>query len=504
MTTSSRRPIIVAFAGALGIGLGCHPDTQVGPANDAGLPPAADILIDESVQRRILGRIAHQVAVALRDSLTRNTVYEAMRNSHYPEHKIHFGPWLRAGGRGLLRAMAAGARVDEAASLALVDSAIDLEFYMPVKEHWAQWSGSAELIVATALRDHEIPIAYGIHGRPVRLESAEDPPSIPTLAVVPAETDFDAVTTQRLASNASAATNSARMTFAYVPGDYEGFLMGNPEFELHSYSRPPSAVYTAQYRCSGEHPSQTGYYYDQNDGSWTGSVVLLTSQDLQVALSQGARLVFDMWEDDRDACVIRKHPNWRQVVEGVIVGFFGTAAMMQVIQGGYQSCSSDSDCLAFLWAGLATPFLFIEAFQNDDFVGQLIPTSVVGVSYGDANFAIVNEDANIVGRVFVADVPVIVNAPPPPGFAVSISGPTQVRPSAMCTWSVSATGAPGEVAFTWYRDEVLVGNGAFYEGQAPGTETTFQLVVQAVSGDEGAVAQLSVTTSSQAPECFDM
>jgi len=74
----------------------------------------------------------------------------------------------------------------------------------------------------------------------------------------------------------------------------------------------------------------------------------------------------------------------------------------------------------------------------------------------------------------------------------------------MCTWSVSAESAPGEVAYTWYRDEVLVGNGAFYQGQAPGTETGFQLMVQAVSGNEAAVAQFSATTSWQAPECLDM
>jgi len=36
---------------------------------------------------------------------------------------------------------------------------------MPVKEHWDQWSGSADLIVATALCDHEIPVAYDTRGR---------------------------------------------------------------------------------------------------------------------------------------------------------------------------------------------------------------------------------------------------------------------------------------------------------------------------------------------------
>jgi len=126
VTTLSRPRIIVAVAAALGIGLGCHPDAQVGPP-EAGLP-TSDVVPDESAQRRILGRITRQVAVALSDSRMRNIVLEAMRTSQYPEHKIHFAPWLRNGGRGLLRAMAVGDGVDEATSLALVDSAIDLEF----------------------------------------------------------------------------------------------------------------------------------------------------------------------------------------------------------------------------------------------------------------------------------------------------------------------------------------------------------------------------------------
>lgn len=64
---------------------------------------------------------------------------------------------------------------------------------MPVLEHKQRWDGDSNVIVATALRDHEIPVAYDLQGRPVTIESAEQPPTIPTLALVRAETDFSVV-----------------------------------------------------------------------------------------------------------------------------------------------------------------------------------------------------------------------------------------------------------------------------------------------------------------------
>jgi len=81
----------------------------------------------------------------------------------------------------------------EDAALAAVDSLIDMEFYMPVKEHFGRWTGDSNLIVAAALRDHEIPVAFALDGSRVTLHSAHEAPPTPTLGIVPSETDFSQI-----------------------------------------------------------------------------------------------------------------------------------------------------------------------------------------------------------------------------------------------------------------------------------------------------------------------
>lgn len=66
-----------------------------------------------------------------------------------------------------------------------------LEMYFPVPAHRQAWSGDENVLVATAERDGEAPVAYDLAGRRIVL-SADAPPATPVLAVEPAELDFDA------------------------------------------------------------------------------------------------------------------------------------------------------------------------------------------------------------------------------------------------------------------------------------------------------------------------
>jgi len=69
------------------------------------------------------------------------------------------------------------------------DGAIPLERYLPVPEHRRSWTGDANLLVATAVADHDPPVAFDLQGNRQPLDP-ERPPSTPVIALVPVETDF--------------------------------------------------------------------------------------------------------------------------------------------------------------------------------------------------------------------------------------------------------------------------------------------------------------------------
>src|SRR5439155_24945 len=69
------------------------------------------------------------------------------------------------------------------------DAAIPLEMYLPVPAHRRAWTGGADVLVATAIADHDVPVAFDLHGNR-RLLDPEHPPATPVIAVVPVETDF--------------------------------------------------------------------------------------------------------------------------------------------------------------------------------------------------------------------------------------------------------------------------------------------------------------------------
>lgn len=177
---------LAACGGADSDGGNLGPDaTGFAPARDAALPNVALRSIDT--------RIVRAIALALADSGIRTQVYRALHDSPFKDHKLQFSRYLHAGGSQLLAGAAAASGLDPASFLAAVDSLPQLEFYLPVPAHRARWIGGTDLIVAAALSHHETPIAFDLAGRPVTGMSSTTPPAAPTLAIVPAETNFDRV-----------------------------------------------------------------------------------------------------------------------------------------------------------------------------------------------------------------------------------------------------------------------------------------------------------------------
>lgn len=187
--------VAATTAGALGCG-----DTAVTQPEDGNviavdqgptLRSSAGLQVPETRMKSILADVTRAVAMALADQRVRTAVYDGLHASPYRENKVQFRTFLQQQGRPLLGAMAAARGRAEAGVLASLDSILDLELYMPVPEHWQVWDGGPDLIVASVLRDNgTIPRAFDLAGKEVVLQSAEDPPSTPTLGIVPVETDF--------------------------------------------------------------------------------------------------------------------------------------------------------------------------------------------------------------------------------------------------------------------------------------------------------------------------
>src|SRR5256712_8039814 len=144
-------------------------------------PPSASVAAPE--------RLARAVALALADPEFRAYVKAQLDASPFREHKLPFQRFLAATGGRSAAALARGAAATPAALLRAADAAIPLELYFPVPAHRAAWAGDGNLLVATALRDHDAPVAFDPRGER-RVLSPDEPPATPVLALVPVETDF--------------------------------------------------------------------------------------------------------------------------------------------------------------------------------------------------------------------------------------------------------------------------------------------------------------------------
>lgn len=153
------------------------------PANAApprGAPAAPDVRPD---------RLAQLFAKALASPAFRAYVKAQLDASPYPEHKIELQRFLPAASGRALRYLADGSNTTAADVQAELDRAIPLEVYLPVPAQRAAWSGDARVLVATALKDHDTPVAFDPAGHRYLL-SADAPPNTPVIAIVPVETDF--------------------------------------------------------------------------------------------------------------------------------------------------------------------------------------------------------------------------------------------------------------------------------------------------------------------------
>ena len=389
--------VALALAGALG----CRDrPSATGPDGDgpatATTPRPATIAPPEALARAL--------ALALRAPEFRSRVKAQLDASPFREHKLQFQRFLRADNGNALAALAGAAGITSDALARQADRAIPLEMYLPVPEHrhaWAEAGGDANVLVATAIADHDVPVAFDVHGNRSLL-SPNTPPATPVIALVPVETDFS-VRPSFLqycgdecggggggggGSGPPPPTPGLYMTQSHFTQTFEGWLKGSPEFEVHILGQKDQTDSLKDYQCAGEHQASP-YYFDQNDLDWSGSVMLYSKTQLDnyhaAHPAQDVRVF--VVEDDDTACEIKTTNDfWQNVVNAV-------DGANQALTAGKDTTSSTADktwkfakAIQKLLAALASLIN-----TNDELPGNAVQDNIAGEYHDGYNWVVKGE-----------------------------------------------------------------------------------------------------------------
>jgi hypothetical protein len=398
--------LVLLAAGAAGCGDRADPGptepgatTQVPVLPTAGTVPDAVGGLAGPASRAAQERLARRLALALAEPAFRAYVKDALDRSPVREHKLQFQHFLGRSGSRARAALAKGTGEAESSVDTDARSTIALEMYLPVAAHRASWSGGEGILVATARDDDEVPVAYDTRGRRWRLDP-RTPPAAPVLAIVPVETDFTGDSIGMMLPEDGTGGGGGGGTPTPPPGlyltathfvqDFEGWLKGSPEYEIHILGQSGASDSLTSYQCAGEHASGL-YVFDQNNLDWTGNVLLFTQSQLTAYNTahpnQNVRIL--AIEDDDGACQIR--------LDGDRFKTFQTT-----LQNAYPNLTGGNESTS----GLAKIFKRANALQRilraayswitsqDDLIGNAIEDAVVGEYRSGANW-IVRGEGNV-------------------------------------------------------------------------------------------------------------
>jgi hypothetical protein len=388
---------------------GCSDNPLVAP-----MVPSSKAIASEADRREAiaLDGLTRAVAMTLGNAGVRNQLRNDLRDSrHTTEHKLELRSYLKGESGGLLLAQMSRATGISHDSLAgLVYAVRPLELYMPVAAHRGKWTGGADVIVASQLYERDTPIGYDLSGAPVTL-SLKTAPTLPTLSLVPVETDFsrplDATGYKNANDNGGTtigtltsttpgtrgktpSTRSASLSpngieeglylsELHVVDAHEPWIKGDPELELHVYGPLNVGNKTEgdDLSCVGQ-DSHTPYFFDQNanDASYTigGDAPLVFSRysiNQFQAKFPTEGLTYILWEDDAGSpCVTVTDRNINTALKeaagaalgaGLAAKFDSTTSLVRKIV---------TIAIPFTLAVLKDPGA---VYGNDDYVGTLMP-----------------------------------------------------------------------------------------------------------------------------------
>ncbi len=344
--------------------------------------------------------LARSLALALGDPAFRAHVKAELDRSPFREHKLPFQRFLAAGPGGgeALATMARRTGIATADLAREADRAIPLEMYLPVPEHRRRWTGDANVLVATAIADHDVPVAFDVQGNRHLLDP-ERPPTTPVLAVVPVETDFSTKPSPLIACleycggggeggvSPPPPSPGLYMTKAHFVDDFEGWLKGSPEFEVHILGQKEQTDSLTDYQCAGE-KQPAPYYFDQNDLDWSGSVMLFSKAQLDAynAAHPGQNVRVFVVEDDDTACEIKAN---RDIIGNLLKAVDDANKALSAGNDSSSTIRKDykrANAFQKLWAALAA---FVNT--NDELVGNAVEDAVVGASYPGYNWIVKGE-----------------------------------------------------------------------------------------------------------------
>src|SRR6266704_3036910 len=277
-------------------------------------------------------QLARALALALGEPEFRAYVKGQLDASPFREHKLHFQRFLGANGNRALQALARGSGAAASDVAQRADSTIPLELYLPVPEHRRSWAG-----------DYIAP-----------------PPPPPGLY----------------------------MTQAHFVDDFEGWLKGSPEFEVHVLGQKDQTDSLKDYQCAGER-QPSPYYFDQNDLDWSGSVMLYskTQLDNYHTTHPGQDVRVFVVEDDDTACEIKTTNDfWQNVVNAV-------DGANQALTAGKDTTSSTAD-KTWKFAKAIQKLLTALASlinTNDELVGNAVHDSIAGEYHDGYNWVVKGE-----------------------------------------------------------------------------------------------------------------
>ncbi len=337
--------------------------------------------------------LAKMFAKGLKNPAFRAYLKAQLDASPYREHKLQFETFLGANGSRALSEIAVENGATKDALETQAKAAIALEVYFPVPAHRAAWTGDEHVLVATAVTDDDPPIAFDPDGRRQVLDP-KTPPAVPVLALVPVETDFshrparviecidDCGGTIGGGTPPPPPAPGLYMTKSHFVQDFEGWLKGSPEFEVHMLGQKGT---TDSLYAGGP------YTFDQNDLDWSGNVLLFSKAQLNAYnaahVQQNLRIV--VVEDDDTACQIKtdvgRAERLFQVVDSLYNNFTGGNDSSTAVVKAYKYAKAAKS----LWQAIASFFK-----TNDDVVGTAVEDDIVGATYPGYNW-FVKGDNNV-------------------------------------------------------------------------------------------------------------
>ena len=367
-----------------------EPDQHTAP--NPAIPPGP------IAEQHVNERLAHRLALALAEPEFRGALFQALQQSRIREGKIHFQKFLEANRQQRLRRLAELSGERESVVVADLEQATALEVYLPVPAHRKIWRGGVGFLVATAEGDHDVPVAFDSKGTRQLLDP-DRPPATPVIALERAEVDFDApggpqgIEAYDEDPNGGGNTGNVSstpglyLTYAKINSSFEGWLKGNPEFEIHILGQDGTSDAMRSYQCAGE-SAGAPYEYNQDEEEWHGTVMLFSQAQLDAYKAQhpGQAVRILVLEDDDTRCVIKTDSARVAKLFSQIVSSYGS------LTGGkdtlisiktFKKATTLISILKAFWSAIQT---------KDDVVGTAIEDSVVREYYSGANWIIKGEN----------------------------------------------------------------------------------------------------------------